>query len=432
MKVAYDISWLGYLAGKSSGPTGLERVVERLAIALANSGECDLSLCAGDSFAAAGGAVDYWRRHPELKQIRFAYNASDAVLRFRLHHLQHRLNQKEHLNALEKAARRAIPHLCELIDRPDGPLAEMDVELADIYHSPFTAIPNEVREISSRLKVFLTCYDLIPILHPLLSPAGAPETLRNVLDSLREGDFVCCISAATRDDLCNHVPWLDSDHVFVTYLAADTSFRPVSDKSLIEKTRRKYQIPEQPYFLMLGSLQPRKGMEHTIRCIQRLLNEQRDFDCYLVIAGARGWKDESIFEALHRDPRLAQRVFVTGRIADEDLASLYSGAEAFVFPSLYEGFGLPVLEAMQCGAPVIASNTSSLPEVVGEAGILIAPRDVDALCQAMLDVSRRASLRANLRVAGLNRAAEFSWKRCAQETIAAYRAALTEPAAAVA
>jgi glycosyltransferase involved in cell wall biosynthesis len=147
-------------------------------------------------------------------------------------------------------------------------------------------------------------------------------------------------------------------------------------------------------------------------------------DMRLVMVGTRGWKMESIFAELSSLGSLADRVIVTGFVPDEDLAPIYSHASMFVYPSLLEGFGLPPLEAMQCGVPVITSNTSSLPEVVADAGIMVPPSDADALCQAMTNLYQDSELHDRLASKALERAATFSWGRCADETVAAYRAAL--------
>ncbi len=234
-----------------------------------------------------------------------------------------------------------------------------------------------------------------------------------------------CISHATRDDLCNELPWLNPQRVFVTHLAADKVFRPVREPDALKAVRRKYGIPEGRYLLTLGSLQPRKGMEHAIKAFRELAAASPSFDLNLVIAGPRGWKDNAIIAAATADPTLAGRVRLTGRVEEEDLSALYSGAAAFVFASLYEGFGLPVLEAMQCGTPVISANTTSLPEVVGAAGLLVAPRDLDALCGAILEIANSDTRASELSRAAIARAREFSWARCAEETIAGYKAALS-------
>ena len=143
-----------------------------------------------------------------------------------------------------------------------------------------------------------------------------------------------------------------------------------------------------------------------------------------VFVGPQGWKYKNVFEEIFSDKALKGRVFFTGYISDEDLAPIYSEAMAFVCLSLYEGFGLPPLEAMQCGVPVIASNTSSLPEVVGDGGIVISPKDQDALCQNLLALYRDTDLRQALSRKAIERAKRFTWERTAGETVKAYKLAL--------
>jgi glycosyltransferase involved in cell wall biosynthesis len=139
--------------------------------------------------------------------------------------------------------------------------------------------------------------------------------------------------------------------------------------------------------------------------------------------GVSGWKNNDIFKTAQETPILKNRIIFTGYIPDEDLSAIYSGATAFIYPSLYEGFGLPPLEAMQCGTPVITSNTSSLPEVVGDAGIMINPTDEDALCQAILTIIQDSQLRKTLSEKGRERAQQFSWAKCAEETVKVYQIA---------
>jgi glycosyltransferase involved in cell wall biosynthesis len=188
--------------------------------------------------------------------------------------------------------------------------------------------------------------------------------------------------------------------------------------------RQRYGIPEGPYLLSLGSLSPHKNVAHLVRCFAHVLAQQGIRDLSLVLAGAEGWMLDELTEDMTSLNHAASRIVQPGFIDDADQAALYSGATAFVFPSLCEGFGLPPLEAMQCGTPVICANATSLPEVVGSAGLLINPLDADDLCQAILDVYRDEPLRQRLRLAGLARAKEFSWERCAHETFARYRQAL--------
>ncbi len=248
--------------------------------------------------------------------------------------------------------------------------------------------------------------------------------MESALESLLPRNWAICISEATRNDLCNRLPALPANHVFVTSLAASESFHPCGDAAFCAATRAKYQIPQNPYFLSLSTLEPRKNMEHLVRCFAALTQEPAMRDFNLVLVGNKGWKYEALLEEIERNTAARGRVILTGFVDDEDLAALYSGAVAFVFPSLYEGFGLPPLEAMQCGIPVIASNTSALPEVVGDAGILVSPSDADALCAAMISLANQPAQREELSRRSLQQAARFSWERCVAQTMAAYRFAV--------
>lgn len=171
----------------------------------------------------------------------------------------------------------------------------------------------------------------------------------------------------------------------------------------------------------LSTLEPRKNNQRLIKCYYQLLLEKSLEDIYLVLVGSKGWLYDEIFETVNSYPELKNKVIFTGYVDDEDLSSIYSGATLFVYPSLYEGFGLPPLEAMQCGVPVITSNTSSLPEVVGDAGIMINPKDEDALCQAILNLLNNSDLQKELSEKGLERAKIFNWEKCARETVEIYQ-----------
>jgi glycosyltransferase involved in cell wall biosynthesis len=243
------------------------------------------------------------------------------------------------------------------------------------------------------------------------------------LRSIGPDDWVIANSESTRADLCGRID-IDPARVFVTPFAASAElFHPVHDEPRIQAVRRRYGIPDGPYLLALNTLEPRKNMDHAIRAFTRLARQEQVRDLRFVLVGTKGWRYDRIFEAIEGAGALRDRIVLAGYVADEDLAPLYSGALAFVYPSRYEGFGLPPLEAMQCGVPVITSSTSSLPEVVGDAAVLLDPADADGLSQAMLELYRSPSLRADMSRRSLERARRFSWERCTRETLAAYRAA---------
>lgn len=211
--------------------------------------------------------------------------------------------------------------------------------------------------------------------------------------------------------------------VFVTPLAAADFFQPVIERALIAATLQRCGIPDRPYLLSLATLEPRKNLNFLIRCFSQVIQADPTLDLNLVLVGIGGWQTAEIFQAASHNPQLKSRIIFTGYLPDRDLSAIYSGATAFVYPSLYEGFGLPPLEAMQCGIPVITANTSSLPEVVGNAGILIDPTQDDDLCQAILNLVHDAPLQADLAQRARQRATQFSWARCAQQTAEIYQIA---------
>ena len=179
----------------------------------------------------------------------------------------------------------------------------------------------------------------------------------------------------------------------------------------------KYDIRGE-YLLYVGTIEPRKNLLTLLRAYDELLRSTQHKP-QLVLAGGKGWLYDEVFQ-LVSELKLQDQVKFTGYVADEDLPALYSGAQAFVYPSLYEGFGLPPLEAMACGTPVITTNVTSLPEVVGDAGLLHAPDDTHALTQAMVTLLGDADARYHYKLAGLERAQQFTWERAARETQAVY------------
>ena len=189
----------------------------------------------------------------------------------------------------------------------------------------------------------------------------------------------------------------------------------------IEKVRNKYAV-EQNYFLYLGTIEPRKNLERLVSAYARLYREQRDVP-QLVLAGKKGWLCEGIYKKVH-ELKMEDRILFTGYIAQEESPLLMCGAKAFLFPSLYEGFGMPPLEAMACGTPVIVADTASLPEVVGDAGIFVNPERERYICKAMKNILEDKEYRERLRKAGIERAGKYTWKRSAGMLMEAYRKVL--------
>ena len=230
----------------------------------------------------------------------------------------------------------------------------------------------------------------------------------------RRADHIIAVSEATRQDLLNRYH-IAPEKITVIYEAADPQFRPQTDQR-ITAVRQRYNLPER-YLLYVGTIEPRKNLTRLLRAWERLYTAKQAPP--LVIVGKRGWLASDFFAALETSPE-HENVLLTGFVHDQDLPAVYAGATAFVFPSLYEGFGLPPVEAMACGAPVACANTSSLPEVVEDAALKFNPKNLEAMTDTLRRVLNDVDLQADLRTRGLRRAAEFSWARTAQQTLEVY------------
>ena len=285
-----------------------------------------------------------------------------------------------------------------------------------IYHSPYYLMPYRLP-----CPTVLTVYDVIALIHPRAVSALARALFRlTTMLALRASDHIIAISDATRRDLLASFD-VDPASVTTIHLAADDAFypRPTEEQ---QELRTAIGLPDR-FLLYLGINKPHKNLTRLIDAYASLCVESSELAGHLptlVIAGA--W-DKRYPEAKSRAEfhRLGDRVRFLGPVSDADLPALYSAAAAFVFPSRYEGFGLPVLEAMACGTPVACSHTSSLPEVAGAAAFYFDAEDTDSIARAIRAVITDSGLRRTLAELGVRRSQEFSWSRTAAETIEVYR-----------
>ena len=419
MNVIYDISPVG---NRPETRTGLARAAWSTAMALRIHLGDHLSFCASGSIAAALQIEDLLALHPELQS---AINPITQMPR-----LVHRLQ-----TSLADHRRRATPAVRPLLDVANiltvnasrslnvtrTPINPKVLAAAAIYHSSYARIPKQVRRALPNRHV-LTVHDLTPlILDRKYFVRGQHAITERVIRSIQREDWVLTVSESTRNDLCNYRP-VDPDRIIAIPNAASAElFFPITQPEWIEAVRAKYGVPPGDYILTLHSLAPTKNLPHLARSFVKLLRQERLDALTLVIAGGQEHSVAGLRASLDSSGVNTEQIHFTGYVDDADLAALYSGALAFVFPSLYEGFGLPVLEAMQSGCPVIASNTSSLPEIVGDAGLLVSPSNEDELCAAMLKVYTDSSLRATVSTASRQRASRFSWERTARSTIDVYK-----------
>jgi glycosyltransferase involved in cell wall biosynthesis len=255
-------------------------------------------------------------------------------------------------------------------------------------------------------------------------PASHPRLQRLYLDlstrwNARTAAHLLADSEATKADLIAHYA-ASPDKITVAYPGYDQTLAPVRDPARIETVKARCGIASD-YFLYLGTLQPRKNLARVIDAFAAAKT-----GAGLVLAGKRGWLYDDLFAQVHR-LGLEGRVLFPGYVAEEDKAALLGGALAFAFPSLYEGFGLPVLEAQACGCPVITSATSSLPEVAGDAALLVNPQDTSAIATAMQRIAAEPTLRETLIERGFANVRRFSWAACAQTVLIAIEATGSSP-----
>jgi len=292
------------------------------------------------------------------------------------------------------------------------------MKLFNVYHQP-NYIPNVFIG-----KTITTIHDMSYRVFPQYHPRRRVILLRTFEKRLRRADRIITDSEFSRQQIVEMLK-VPEERVTVTYLGAGSQYQPITilkDKKLDLQAR--YGLPEQ-FLLYVGTIEPRKNLERLIEALYIYQQEEPGSALKLVLAGGKGWLYEEILariKALH----LEQDVLFTGYVNSEDLPYLYNMAEAFVYPSLYEGFGLPPLEAMACGTPVISSNAASIPEVVGEAGILADPYKVNELAEAICRVAGSASLREEMARKGLKQAQRFSWRQCAIETLQVYRDCMSQ------
>ena len=283
---------------------------------------------------------------------------------------------------------------------------------ATLYHSPYYLMP-----YLPGVPTILTLYDLIPRLFPEHSSRRARFLFgRATALAMRAAQHLIVISEATKLDYLEHVG-APGERITVVPLAADPIFRP-QPQDAVTAIRVKYRLPEH-FVLYLGSNRPHKNLLRLVEAWHRVEVDGYTEGFTLVIAGVWNKRYPEVrqrAEAL----RLRNLLFL-GPIGEPDMPALFSAASLFVFPSLYEGFGLPVLEAMACGVPVLCSNAASLPEIVGEAAWLVDPRDVDGLVDALAELLASPDQREAMSEIGLTQAARFSWAKTAAATLAVYR-----------
>jgi len=291
----------------------------------------------------------------------------------------------------------------------------------DILHCPCYIAP-----VTDSFRVVITIHDMaswifpenFPLKHRMVYSLLVPS-------SARKAARIIAVSESTKRDIVKFFR-IPEEKIEVIYEGVSEIYKPVKDENLLKGTRRKYDIPpSSPYILCVGTLEPRKNVARLIESFVYLKADGK-IKQKLVIAGGKGWLYDDIFRTVEKF-KVREEVIFTGCVPEGDLPSLYSGADLFVYPSLYEGFGLPPLEAMACGAPVVSSDVSSLPEVVGDAGILVNPYEKEELAKSIYEVINNPELKKKMISKGIERAKKFSWQTAARKTLALYEDVVRKP-----
>jgi glycosyltransferase involved in cell wall biosynthesis len=414
MKVLFDASVVAEGFVHNERRAGIFRVAHDLAVALGARSDISLSLSAARS----------WQASYDISALSQAgrFGSTDVIT------ADPGRAPMAVISAMHSAARSGLPVVekaavirARTLDRIVPPLRPQDVDRFDVFHLPAHWIPAFPR---GRARYVVSIYDIIADTNPEFGNQWSRDTYAQLRRRLDPRDFIVTDSEWVKGEIVSH--WgIAPERIMSAPLAARRDvFFPVKEVTR-RPTLERLGVGSHKFLLAADRAEKRKNIPMLVRAFVHAANAGALADTNLVLVGDHDWDPASVFTT-DSDRNIArERVRRVGYVADDDLASLYSAATAFVFPSLLEGFGLPALEAMQCGTPVISSNTSSLPEVVGTAGILVDPRNVDALADVMGRIVSDHALRADLAERSVRQAAAFTWERTADRVVESYRAALS-------
>lgn len=434
IRIAYDVSACGELYSGSGEYrrkiTTVSRAIENIADRLVASDEFELSMTGcygGDSQPALTNAKAriYWeecwrekrgagQRVPFLEAVRSRTGLLPAYYRA---FVESSGWERPKISRLKQIWRSGLRKLAQWDAKP----REMAGGL-DLFHSPYRPLPKQ--ETTGGVPLVMTVYDLMSCegLDDLFHKKRLREVYKRF--DLHRG-WAICASESVRKDFCA-ATGVAMERTAVARLAAEPVFRPIPERVPLQRLFSERKIPDGPYFLGVSSPQPHKNLPFLIRCFQQIALEPGGEQLRLFLVGSvnEGTGQADIDRQIDAISCVKDRIFQLGAVSDEELALLYSHCTAFVFPSLSEGFALPPLEAMQCGAPVISSNTASLPEVTGDAALMLDLKDERTLIEAMREIVLNPHRRSELSARGIRRAAQFSWDRTAEIVMETYRKAL--------
>jgi glycosyltransferase involved in cell wall biosynthesis len=336
------------------------------------------------------------------------------------------LAQKKNMPLLGHLAREQNPFLT-LFSHENHPMSDfwehfiLPLRLKEmgihVFHGPASLIPFR----KDHCGLIVTIHDLVAFLFPETIPLKYGAYMRYILrQAVKKADRIIAVSHHTKEDLIKILK-VSSEKIVVIHEAASPIFHPDGQKEVQSRIKQQYGITKK-FIYHLGNIEPRKNLIVLLEAFT-LVCKELGHEYQLVVSGQKGWLTGSLSRFLKNYP-VRDQVFFTGYVPEEHIPLFMNGAELFVFPSLYEGFGLPVLEAMSCGTPVISSNRSSIPEIVGSAGVLVDPTNIRELADHIIELLRNREERIRLSQLGIERASRFSWSEAARQTLKAYQSVI--------
>ena len=397
MKINYDFSNFGRTILTGAGVNGITRVTEELALAIFNELDqsSDFLEFSTDYYPQAAPYID---RHFDALGISLKTAKDSSFNRF----------------IYDYFVSKKLPfHKGRGLGKFLG--YESSMREVDVFYSPF--FPPLTRRREKSRAVFLTIHDIISETSPQFFTPGHVKSMSRVYRSIVEkGDYFFAVSHYTKNQFCEYFD-VSEDRVFVTELGVGERIAGVASDD-DEAVLNKYGLSmDQPYLLCLATLEPRKNMITLLKAFESLRGTLKNERLKLVMCGSAGWGYSSSMKLIESSNYLRNNVIITGFVPDQDIGPLYRCALSFCYIPFEEGFGLPPLEAMSCGVPVISSSTSSIPEVVGNAGLLVDPSSIEDVRENIKMVLLDDELRMYLSRAGIERAKRFTWKKTAQNMI---------------
>lgn len=425
LKLLYDASFVSFLLDKSAKRSGIFFVAYNLYRELLKKDDIELTLyCNYRRYWYLKDVLANCKELGNNEQIKVICD-TNSRLSFcsYLNYISQKRSDKKD-NFAKKVARFITYRAFKIYDKfaTYDRSFETKIKNFDVCLSPFGVFPMEIRK-NKKLKRFLFLHDAIPIIMKNLYGEECFNDFKwfyDIVETINKQDYYFADSISTRNDFIKYVPNINPENIVVTYLGANENFYHEENLEKINKVKAKYNIPlDKKYNFSLCSLEPRKNLIFAIKNFIEFIKKNNIDDFVFVLGGGHWDKFLALLEKEINDlDDYKDKILKIGYVDDEDLAALFSGAEMFVYPSVYEGFGMPVLEAMQCGCPVITSNVSSLPEVIGDAGIQIDPYKNEELVEAYEKMYFDENFRKECSQKGLERAKNFSWERCVNKVLA--------------